>query len=324
MNKSEFIENISWIKRNQNTDGSIQWDEKGKCDPWDHIECLIALAIYNENESFLAGIEWFRNNLNEEFMVAPVFHRQKASEDHFEYHHAPYFAVALLQYYYSSNNKKVLHDNLEILRGIVLKTLAARDEYGYFYWAKDKNGFNDNSLITATSSIFLSLKCVSAIYKILGIRSLKLENEIASIKQAFDLKSKRFNRDNIDRSRFSMDCYYPYLSGLIMDAGLNRNLEKFYVKDLGIKCVIEEPWVTIAESSEAIIALLRSGDKAFAHKIFENILKLRGTDGLFPTGYQYQQKIFWPDEKSTWTNAAVVIAADALFDLTSKNKAILI
>ena len=33
-----------WIIKNQSDDGSISWDEKGKCDPWDHCECLIALA----------------------------------------------------------------------------------------------------------------------------------------------------------------------------------------------------------------------------------------------------------------------------------------
>ena len=35
---------LDWIIKNQLNDGSIQWDEKGKCDPWDHCECLIALA----------------------------------------------------------------------------------------------------------------------------------------------------------------------------------------------------------------------------------------------------------------------------------------
>lgn len=35
------------------------------------------------------------------------------------------------------------------------------------------------------------------------------------------------------------------------------------------------------------------------------------------------KKIFWPEEKSSWTNAAYVIAADCLFDVTGKDKAIL-
>ena len=324
MKKLDFKNNIAWIKDNQMSDGSILWDDKGKCDPWDHIECLIALAIYEEHEPFHAGIEWFLENLDDQFMIPPLFQKQQSVHEHFELHHPPYLAVALLQYFYTTNDKRILLDNLEVIRGIAKKTLEARDEYGYFFWARDKKGLLDNSLITATSSIYLSLKCILSIYKILGIRSLKLENEIAEINKIFDLKSARFNRDKIDRSRFSMDCYYPYLSGLLDDGRLLESLKKFYVDGMGIKCVIEEPWITFAESSEAIIALVKCEEKKFAEQIFNDIMNFRGDDGIFSTGYQFSEKIYWPDERSTWTNAAVIIAADALYNITDKPKAILV
>ena len=53
------------------------------------------------------------------------------------------------------------------------------------------------------------------------------------------------------------------------------------------------------------------------------ITKFKDSEGILPTGYQYAEKIFWPEEKSSWTNAAYVIAADCLFDVTGKDKAIL-
>jgi hypothetical protein len=43
-------------------------------------------------------------------------------------------------------------------------------------------------------------------------------------------------------------------------------------------------------------------------------------------GWQYKEKIFWPNEKPTWTAAAMLLAADAVFgyttasDLFSKNQ----
>ena len=40
---------------------------------------------------------------------------------------------------------------------------------------------------------------------------------------------KLINRDKIDRSRFSMDCYYPYLSELLKDGNLVKSLQNFYV-----------------------------------------------------------------------------------------------
>ena len=33
-----------------------------------------------------------------------------------------------------------------------------------------------------------------------------------------------------------------------------------------------------------------------------------------------QKKIFWPDERSTWTNAAYIIAKDCLYDVTKKRR----
>ena len=136
--------------------------------------------------------------------------------------------------------------------------------------------------------------------------------------------SSRFNRDGIDRARFSMDSYYPYLIDCGDVDNIDQVLSKFYVEGLGIKCVEEEPWVTIAESSECCIALHKAGKTTEAKKIFNDVMQHMNKDGIFPTGYQYKLDINWPDEHSTWTNAAAIIAADCLYDLTKKDKALLL
>ena len=94
-----------------------------------------------------------------------------------------------------------------------------------------------------------------------------------------------------------MDAYYPYLAGINLDSSkLLDLLSDFYVPGMGIKCVKEEPWVTFAESSEAIISLIRVGEIKFARKIMSEIENFKNEDGIFPTGYQYSEKIFWPDK----------------------------
>jgi hypothetical protein len=122
-----------------------------------------------------------------------------------------------------------------------------------------------------------------------------------------------------------MDFYYPFLAGIKN----NRKefldlLDNYYVKGLGVKCVAEEPWVTIAESSECVISALIHGNKNIAKEIFNDIQQFQNKDGIFPTGYQYHMEIFWPDENSTWTNAAVIIAAHALsfYDLGSNDSSV--
>ena len=70
MIKHQLVPAKDWIIENQNKSGSIYWDQRGKCDPWDHCECLIALAIYEEWDAFNKGIEWFFNNLSAEGEIA--------------------------------------------------------------------------------------------------------------------------------------------------------------------------------------------------------------------------------------------------------------
>ena len=141
----------------------------------------------------------------------------------------------------------------------------------------------------------------------------------------FDMWQEKFDRDGVDRSRFSMDFNYPFL------AGIKNNKEEFldlldnyYVKGLGVKCVAEEPWITIAESSECVISALIHDNENIANNIFNDIQKFQNKDGIFPTGYQYDLEIFWPEENSTWTNAAVIIAAHALsfYDLNSNESSV--
>lgn len=299
--KKKFEPSKNWIIANQSSSGAIFWDEKGKCDPWDHCECLIALAIYEEWEHFWKGVNWFFTNLNEDGLIYAEFQNEKPSKLHYESHHAPYIIMPLTQAYLIDKNQdynKVLtNEQLHKLENVFEALNDFKDDDGYFYWAKDNNGYSDNSLITASMSIFLCL--------VLKDKSFP--------RFEIDMWQEKFNRDGVDRSRFSMDFYYPFL------AGIKNNkkeflylLDNYFVKGLGVKCVAEEPWVTIAESSECVISALIHDNENIAKEIFNDIQQFQNKDGIFPTGYQYDMEIFWPEENSTWTNAAVIIAAHAL------------
>ena len=299
--KKKLEPSKDWILKNQFIDGSISWDEKGKCDPWDHCECLIALSIYEEWDSFWKGVNWFFDNINDEGLIFSEFQNRKPSKNYYESHHAPYIIIPLLQARLIDKSQDYLKllDERKILKleEIFRKLNNFCDDDGYYFWAKDHNGYSDNSLVTATMSIILSL----------------VAKQEKSSKINISLWNKKFDRDGVDRSRFSMDFYYPFLAGIKDSSSEFKNsLNEFYVKGLGVKCVIEEPWVTIAESCECAIAALVSGNVNEAKMIYADIQQFQNKDGIFPTGYQYDLDIFWPDERSTWTNAAVIIAGHAI------------
>src|SRR5262249_42044843 len=117
-------------------------------------------------------------------------------------------------------------------------------------------------------------------------------------------------------SRFSMDWYYPVLGGPVRGAAAERLLkagwDTFVVPGLGVRCVSDEPWVTGAETCELAIALAALGRHDQALEVFEQIQFLRAEDGSYWTGWQFVNGKHFPHEQSTWTAAAVVLAADVL------------
>jgi hypothetical protein len=117
-----------------------------------------------------------------------------------------------------------------------------------------------------------------------------------------------------------MDWYYPVLGGALRGTAavevLEAGWETFVVPGLGIKCVSHNNWVTGAETCELAMALDAVGDRERAVEQFAAMQHLRVDDGRYWTGYVYPDDVFWPDEKTTYTAAAVVLAADELSGTT--------
>ena len=319
--KQELISAKNWILKNQKEDGEILWDDKGKWDFWDHCECLIALSIYEEWDAFNKGLDFCLNKINQEGLVKSQYKNGVITQDYFEAHHAPYIYLPLLQKYYIDNDLNYLSSYRSEIHQIYKGTLKFKDAEGFYHWALDKNGLADDTLITSSCSLELSRRAYNMICVLINNEEFIDQEEIISPTK---LKSNKFDRGGISRARFSMDSYYPILCNCGTEQDVDKLLNKFYVKGLGIKCVEEEPWVTFAESSECIMALHKIGLSKQAKKIFNEVLKHKNSEGYFPTGYQYDLDVYWPEEDSTWTNAAIIMAADCLYDITGKEKVILI
>ena len=179
--KLDFKKAKDWIIYNQAENGRISWDEKGKSDPWDHCECLIALAIFEEWDAFDLGIKWYFSNLNDEGCIYPEYKNDEPVHNHYESHHAPYIILPLMQAVLMGRDDLLNPYIKSQLKVIFAQLDKFKDSEGYYYWAKDTKGFSDNSLITASMSIFLSLKAFD--------KSISIEFN----KQIWESK---FNRDN--------------------------------------------------------------------------------------------------------------------------------
>jgi hypothetical protein len=114
-----------------------------------------------------------------------------------------------------------------------------------------------------------------------------------------------------------MDWYYPVLSSALSGeaaaARIEQRWDTFAMEGRGIRCVSDRPWVTAAETCECAIACAAMGDLDRAQALFEWAQQYRVEGGRYWTGTVFPDGTHFPaDEQSTYTAAAVVLAADAL------------
>jgi hypothetical protein len=60
------------------------------------------------------------------------------------------------------------------------------------------------------------------------------------------------------------------------------------------------------------MALDATGDSGRALEVFGEVQHLRDPGGGYWTGWQYENQAHFPAERSSWTAAAMILAADAL------------
>jgi len=119
------------------------------------------------------------------------------------------------------------------------------------------------------------------------------------------------------KHRWAMDWYYPVLAGVVRgDEGrerLDSRRDTFLVEDMGVRCVSDRPWVTAAETCECLLAYLSLGEHELARTLFGWAQQLRDDDGHYWTGIVFPEMVHFPgNERSTYTAASIVLAADAL------------
>ena len=312
---------VDYILEVQNQDGSIPWEKGKKLDPWDHIEAAMGLSIAgNKVESEKAFI-WLSDNQLDDGSWYSEYIESVPQTKRRETNFSAYLATGLFHYFLIFEDKKFLERLFPSLEKAMDFVISSQTSKGDIYWAKEEGiEILDDSLITGSSSIYKSLECAIAIYNILGKPIENLRESRLSLRKSINNNPERYDRSWESKSRYSMDWYYPILCGVYDNKKgisiIDSKWSDFIVLGMGCKCVVEEPWVTVAESSELVIALVKLGLIEKAEYIFNSLHQWRDEDGLYWTGYVYTDEKFWPVEKPTWTAGAVLLAADSLYRFT--------
>jgi hypothetical protein len=306
------------IAGTQRPSGEIPWCAGQKTDPWDHVESAMGLAVAGFFPEARKAYEWLAANQLADGSWCSAYMEGIAQDRTRDANMSAYVAVGVYHYFLAAGDSGFVSGMWPTVSAAIDFALSLQAPQGEIHWAISPAGNVDPmALLTGSSSIYMSIKCALALAEVLGRQ--RSEWQVAQHKLGNAIRTKP-HLFNMTKSRFSMDWFYPVLSGALTGADAQRRIErgwkKFVVEGLGVRCVSDQPWIAIAETSELALTLAGMGNLDQARVVFGWISDRRFEDGSFWAGFTFPDMTVWPEDRIAWTNAGVLIAADAIFGLT--------
>ena len=296
----------------QEPSGAIPWPE-GYTDPWDHVECAMALTVCGLTGPARRAYDWLRRTQRADGSWPKKTVRGTVTDAAAESNQVAYVAAGVWHEFTVTGDDAFAAMMWPTVRSAMEFVLELQTGRGEIAWERGADGTPAGyALLTGCSSTYLSLRCAAALADHLSEPQPDWELAADQLGYLIAERPDAF----ADKSRFSMDWYYPVLGGVVRGDAARRRLagrwDEFVVPGLGVRCVSDQPWVTGAETCELVLALDAAGDRDRALAVYADMQHLRDHDGAYWTGWQFATQAHFPDERSSWTAAAVILAADAL------------
>ena len=305
----------------QEADGAVPWKVGEHVDVWNHVEAAMAMLVAGQVDAAEAAYSWCERTQRHDGSWPMKTVAGEVEDASGETNMSAYLAVGVWHHWMLRRDFAFVERMWPVVRRGLDFVVDMQLPFGGIAWSQEWHDggpgpVNEDALLAGSSSIYHSLRAGVALAELVG--EPQVEWELAGGRLGHALRE---HRDLfLDKSTFSMDWYYPVLGGAVRGAEAEQVLaerwDEFVVPGLGVRCVSTNPWVTGAETCELVLALEALGDRRRAAALFGDMQHLRESDGRYWTGYVYPDDAHWPGEHSTYTAAAVILAADALADAT--------
>jgi len=302
----------------QEPSGAIPWFPGGQVDVWDHVECAMALLVGGEAEAADRAYRWLFATQRDDGSWPLAIRAGAVTDPGADTNMCAYVAVGVWHHWLVRRDAEFLQVAWPAVRRALDFVVGHQLPFGGIDWAVDERGGTFGAaLVTGSSSIRHALGCGLLLADLLHEPRPGWELALDRLDRALAEHEDRFD----PRPHHAMDWYYPVLAGAVRGAAAEARIadrwDQFVVPGLGVRCVDNRPWVTGAETCELAIALTRIGRDDAAVRLLADMQHLGDPDGSFWTGYVFTDRARWPEERSTWTAAAVVLAADVLTRTTA-------
>jgi MMP endo-(1,4)-3-O-methyl-alpha-D-mannosidase len=293
------------IAESQRKTGEIPWCEGQKTDPWDHVEAAMGLCVGGYIREAQLAFEWMARMQREDGSWYASYRNGVPEDTTLDTNMSSYIAVGVWHYFLITKDRSFLEAMWETVSAALEFAVRMQAPGGEIYWAISPMGRIDRmALLTGSSSVYMSLKCGLAIAERLGHETPVWREAVRKLGDAIRTKPHLFN---MAKSRYSMDWFYPILSGAVTGQQaqdrIDRYWKKFVVKGLGVRCVSDHPWITMAETSELSLALTAMGNRELAEIVFGWIRDRTFEDGSYWCGFTFPDMVIWPEDRLTWTSA---------------------
>ncbi|HSX69119.1 prenyltransferase [Nocardioides sp.] len=304
------------IARMQEPCGAIPWTVGEHVDIWNHVEAAMALLVGGEVAAAEKALRWVPTLQRADGSWPMKIVAGEVEDARGEVNMSAYLAVGLWHHWLLRRDRRFVEELWPSVRAGLDFVVSLQQEWGGIQWTPQ----DDFCLLTGCSSIYQSLRAGVALADLMDEPQPEWELAGGRLGHAIRQHPDRF----ADKSKYSMDWYYPVLGGAVRGTDardlLATRWDDFVVPELGCRCVDTNPWVTGAETCELVMALDAIGDHERALRLLQDMQHLRAGDGSYWTGWVYELEgyenenpnVYWPVEHTTYTAAAVLLAVDAL------------
>jgi len=323
LSAAELSRTVDTIAEWQEPSGMIPWYPQGHADPWNHVEAAMALLVGRRYAEADHAFDWLVANQRADGAWHNYYIGDRIEQDKLDANTIAYVATGVWHHWLIVNDKGFVETMWPVVERAIDFVLDLQTPRGEIIWARHADGTPWSfALLTGSSSISHSLRCAIAIAQLLGYERPDWELSLGRLAHVIRTEP---HEAFAPKTRWAMDWYYPVLVGVIDGAAgrdrLARRYDTFVMPGKGIRCVGDRPWVTAAETCECAMAHLAVGERTIALELFMWAQQLRHDDGTYYTGIVYPELVHFPDdERSTYTAAAVVLAADALVGATPASR----
>jgi hypothetical protein len=287
----------------QRPDGAIPWLAGGPLDPWNHGEAAMGLDVAGHHAEAEAAYLWLAANQNPDGSWFAEYQDGVPTNRARDSNFTAYVAVGATHHARTLGDDAFLRRLWPTVERAVEFVLRLQGPGGEIRWRDDAS----EALLAGCCSIHHALKHASAMATVLGHPRPAWDLAAARLRHAITARPRLFTP-----KPHAMDWYYPVLCSVTGLDALDADWDRFVAPGLGVRCVHDQPWVTGGETAELALTLATRGDRARASTLLADIERLRHDDGSYWTGYQYANDDLWPEERTTWTAGALLLAHAAL------------